>query len=185
MALMYSVQLPIGSKVIDFKLPATDGQIYSPKDFLNHQGLLVIFTCNHCPYAKASLPILIELYKEFGASVPFVAINPNDEVNYPDDSFSAMKDKAKEWGISFPYLRDDTQEVAKSYQAQCTPDVYLYENDNGLKLFYHGRINDNWQEPDKVIQHSLRDALKALVNAEDPPKHQRPSMGCSIKWKNE
>ncbi len=184
MVLLYSEKLPLGWLAPDFSLPATDGRTYSLSSWQDKQGLLIVFTCNHCPYAKAAWPLLIDLYHQFGRDIAFAAINPNDAESYPEDSFSAMQEKAAEWQIPFPYLRDESQEVARAYQAQCTPDVYLFKNDQGqFKLFYHGRINDNWQNPAKVKEKNLEQALLRLVQGGEPPVEQPPSMGCSIKWK--
>lgn len=182
MVLLHSLILPIGEfEALDFDLPATDGEDYSLKDFKDKKGLVVVFTCNHCPYAQAAWPLLIELAEVYQPKdIGFVAINPNDDSLYPDDSFEKMKEKTDELGINFPYLRDKNQTIAKSYKAQCTPDIYVFDRKN--KLYYHGRINDSWQNPDEVTSNDLEDALKALINGESPPENQHPSMGCSIKW---
>lgn len=182
MALTESSKTPVGWGAPDFSLPGTDGEVYSLSSFADAKGLVVVFTCNHCPYAKASWPLLIELaasYKKKG--VAFVAINPNDEVAYPEDNFATMQKRVAEWKINFPYLRDESQEVAKSYGAQCTPDIYLFDIDR--KLYYRGRINDNWQAPDEAEEHNLEDAIDSLLAGENPPEDQPASMGCSIKWK--
>ncbi len=185
MALLYSEQLPIGWEAADFNLIGTDDKSYSLKDFAGHKGLLIIFTCNHCPYAKAAWPLVTELHKRFGQDIAFVAINPNDYETYPDDTPEAMKEKMTEWNIQFPYLVDETQEIAKSYKAQCTPDPYLFKNEDGLyRLFYHGRINDNWQEPENVKERDLDGAINKLLAGKDSPQTQPPSLGCSIKWKS-
>ncbi len=182
MSLTYSSPAKVGAKTQDFNLPGTDGNKYSLDSFKKAKGLVVAFTCNHCPYAKASWPLLIKLADEFsGKGVSFVAINPNDENLYPEDSLDVMKEKVGEWGINFPYLRDESQEVAKKYKAVCTPDIFVFDKDN--KQYYHGRINDNWQEPEKVTREDLKDTLNSLLEGKDPPQDQKPSMGCSIKWK--
>ena len=175
----------MGSPAPDFRLPAAQGgEVSLDSAAEGKKGVLVIFTCNHCPYAKASWPLVIGLVGEFGEGVGFVAINPNDADTYPEDSFEAMQKEVLERGIGFPYLYDESQEVAREYKAQCTPDVYVFKNDDGkLGLFYHGRINDNWQHPEEVKEENARDALRALVSGGEPPSDQRPSMGCSIKWK--
>ena len=184
MALVESVSLPEDWEAADFELKGTDGKVYSLKDFKDKEGLLVIFTCNHCPYAEASWPILIDLHQEFGEKISFVAINPNDPEMYPEDNVEGMKDLVQEKKIEFPYLVDETQEVAKTYKAQCTPDLYLFKKDEGkFKLFYHGRINDNWQQPEVVREENLKEAMKDLLKGKEAPKNQLPSMGCSIKWK--
>ncbi|MFH1410466.1 MAG: thioredoxin family protein, partial [Patescibacteria group bacterium] len=105
----------------------------------------------------------------------------NDSENYPEDSFEAMKEWVEEKGINFPYLHDESQEVASSYQAQCTPDIYVF--DQVKKLAYHGRIDDNWQEEGQVTKQDLRAAIDAIIEDKPVPEPQHPSMGCSIKWK--
>ncbi|MBI1870227.1 MAG: thioredoxin family protein [Chlamydiae bacterium] len=168
--------------MIDFKLKGVDEKEYSVASFKDKKFLVIVFTCNHCPYAQASWPRLIELQKEFASrDIQFVGINPNDDRKYPDDSFSNMKLLAKEKSVNFPYLRDASQEVARAYQAQCTPDVYVYDRARQLK--YHGRMDDNWQEPTKVKSHDLKNALETLLQGKVPSEKQMPSMGCSIKWK--
>lgn len=185
MALTYSEPLAIGWEAEPFELPDTEEEIYSPSDFIGKQGLLIVFSCNHCPYARASWPLIVDLYKKYKDKIGFIAINPNDEITYPDDSFEQMKKKKVEWGIPFPYLRDETQEVARKYRAQCTPDPYLFRNQSAkFKLFYHGRINDNWQHPEQVKEKNLEDAINRLLKGQSPPQTQPPSMGCSIKWRN-
>lgn len=183
MTLLESDQVKIGANAPAFDLPATDGNNHSLNSFKNAEGLVVIFTCNHCPYAKAAWPLLVELYKEFkDKGIAFVGINPNDEEQYPEDSFDHMQKKVKEWNINFPYLRDKSQEIAKKYNATCTPDIFVYDKDR--KLYYHGRINDNWQDTSKVTREDLKIALNFLLSGDPPPQNQIPSMGCSIKWKD-
>ena len=183
MSLTESQKAKIGSSAPDFNLPATDGQNWTLDSFKETRVLVIIFTCNHCPYAKAAWPLLVKLAQEFKEKgVAFVAINPNDETQYPEDSFELMKQRVDDWQINFPYLRDETQEVARAYGAVCTPDVFVFNQDR--KLYYHGRINDNWQEPQKVTKEELREALESSLANNHPPAIQYPSIGCSIKWKN-
>ncbi len=182
MALAYSKGMPVGTQAPDFSLPATDGRTYSLKDFQDARALVVVFTCNHCPYAQACEDRLIAIqddYREKG--VQLVAINPNDAENYPEDSFENMVRRAKEKGYNFPYLRDETQEVARAYDAACTPDVFVFGPDR--KLVYNGRIDDNWQEPAKVTRQDLRIVLDCVLEGKPIPFDPVPSMGCSIKWK--
>ncbi len=182
MSLLYSAQKNIGWEAPDFDLPDSGGSRVKLSDVFLKAGVLILFTCNHCPYAKAAWPIIIELFKKYRRKgVEFIAINSNDSQAYPEDSIEIMRQKTFEWRIYFPYLRDETQEVAKKYDAQCTPDVYLFDKDR--KLYYHGRINDNWQDSNKVIRHDLEEALQRLIIGDKPPVEQFPSMGCSIKWK--
>lgn len=163
----------------DFSLPAIDGKTYSLADFAKQKVLVVIFMCNHCPYVKAVLSRLNTLAKEFEKKgVGFVGINANDSTDYPEDSFEAMQ----EIEIAFPYLHDESQEVAKAYKAVCTPDIFVYDADR--KLAYHGRIDDNWKDELAVKQQDLKNALdKILAGKSIPKENQIPSMGCSIKWK--
>lgn len=172
----------MGTPIIDFSLPATDGSDYNPSDFQDKKVLVVIFMCNHCPYVKAVIDRLIALQADYaGKGVQLIGINANDAEDYPEDSFEAMQEWVKEKGINFVYLRDEDQEVAKAYQAQCTPDLYVF--DSSRQLVYHGRIDDNWQEPDQVTRKDLRDALDTILAGKPVPEAQNPSMGCSIKWK--
>src|SRR3989338_4526580 len=178
-----SDQVTKGTAAPNFNLPATDGQNFTLASFADAKALVVAFTCNHCPYAQAAWPLLISLADEFkGQGVAFVGINPNDEITYPEDSFENMKERVPQWGINFPYLRDESQEVARAYGAVCTPDIYVY--DANRRLYYHGRINDNWQNPQKVEKEELKEALEGVLAKNLPPPVQHPSLGCSIKWKN-
>jgi len=184
MSLVYSQTHPVGWKALNFILKGTDDLFYSLDSFLDKKGLLIIFTCNHCPYSKASWPILKNMSQQYDHDIAFVAINPNDTITYPEDSFDEMKKFAQEHEITFPYLIDDTQEIAKAYNAQCTPDPYLFKMKyDSFSLFYQGRINDNWQNPEDAKEFNLDDAIKRILNNQEPPKKQPPSMGCSIKWK--
>jgi peroxiredoxin len=171
-----------GSSIIDFHLPATDGQIYSPGDFDDANVLVIIFMCNHCPYVKAVVPRLVQLQKKFPPQdVRLIAINPNDDVSYPEDSFDNMKLFAKEYGINFTYLRDESQETARSYDAVCTPDIYVYNRDR--KLCYRGRIDDNWKDESAVTSKDLERAIELLLAGKEIDFPQVHSIGCSIKWK--
>src|SRR3989344_3126476 len=173
-----SFSIPVGSNIIPFDLPATDGKNYSVDSFTDARALIVAFLCNHCPYAKAAWPLLIKLAEEVkDRDVAFVAINPNDENQYPEDSFEEMKKRVSDWQINFPYLRDESQKIARAYKAACTPDVFVYDKDR--KLYYHGRINDNWQNPKEVKRADLKNALDNLLSGNPPPLPQYPSLGCS------
>ncbi|MCD6109819.1 thioredoxin family protein [bacterium] len=184
MFLLESLNLPLRSPAQKFSLPGIDGKVYSLDDFIGKRALIIIFMCNHCPYVQGVIQRLITLQKEFkDDKVAFIGVNANDSINYPEDSFEKMSDYAKKWGLNFPYLRDESQEVAKKYKAQCTPDIFVYDKD--LKLAYHGRIDDNWQDEDKVTTRELKDVIEALLNDKKLVEKQNPSMGCSIKWKNQ
>lgn len=182
MALVESVDIPLGTPLIPFALRDPSGKAYTSNDLIGPKGLLVAFTCNHCPYAIAVWPRLIALSLEaMSWGIHTVGINPNIHPDYPQDAPGEMIKKIAEWKIPFPYLVDDTQQTAKAYKAQCTPDLYLF--DAHQKLFYHGRLDDNWKDESHVRKQDLRDAMRALVSEETPPALQHPSMGCSIKWK--
>lgn len=182
MALIESTHVPLGSKMPAFKLKEAQGvKIHDSDSLYGTQGLLVAFTCNHCPYAVAIWPRLIQLAnhaKTLGVNT--VGINPNIHPDYPEDAPDKMIEKIKEWKISFPYLVDETQNIAKKFDARCTPDLYLF--DRAQKLVYHGRLDDNWQNETLVKKHELQEAIENLVEGKKINSDQRPSMGCSIKW---
>ena len=181
MALLESILVPLGSKMPDFELKDPFGKSYDGNKLYGERGLLVIFTCNHCPYAIAVWPRVIRLAKYAQQmKINAIAVNPNINPKYPDDAPEKMIDKIKELGIDFPYLVDETQNVAKSFKAQCTPDIYLF--DKNYQLVYHGRIDDNWQDEKKVSREELKEALNNLAVGQPIAKDQKPSMGCSIKW---
>lgn len=182
MALLYSQTVPFGSPAPDFSLPGADGKKHTLASFKDKKALVIIFMCNHCPYVQACWQRLVELDREFSPQgVQFVGINSNDPQNYPEDSYEKMKEYAEKNGQLFPYLCDDSQVVAKAYGAVCTPDIFVYDSEH--KLQYHGRIDDNWKEPENVSTRELAEALEALIKGELPNRDQNPSMGCSIKWK--
>lgn len=182
MALVESIDIPLGTRLIPFSLKDPQGQSYSSNNLMGKKGLLVIFTCNHCPYAIATWPRVVKLARHAKTiGVNTVGINPNIHPNYPEDAPDEMIVKIKEWGIPFPYLVDETQSTAEAYKAQCTPDLYLFDVNH--KLVYHGRIDDNWQDELKVKREELKDAIDLLTSGGSIPTDQRPSMGCSIKWR--
>jgi peroxiredoxin len=182
MALTYSKGLPLGTRLPDFDLPGTDGRNYSPASFADAELLVVVFTCNHCPYAIASEDRLIALQREFSTrGVRFVLISSNDAVRYPEDSFENMARRAREKDFPFPYLYDESQQVARTFDAVCTPDIFVFDRARALR--YNGRIDDNWQQPGLVTRHDLRTALDDLLAGRAISIDPVPSMGCSIKWK--
>ncbi|MEE8184919.1 MAG: thioredoxin family protein [Thermodesulfobacteriota bacterium] len=184
MVLLNSKMVPIGKEAYDFSLIGTDEKTYSLESFIDKKVLVIIFMCNHCPYVKATIGRLIDIQKDYDdKGVQLVGINSNDEINYPDDSFENMKSAFKDKGINFPYLRDDTQDTARKYDAVCTPDIYLYGPER--KLLYRGRIDDNWQDETKVTRKDLRGAIDTVLEDRPVSDEQYPSMGCSIKWKSE
>ena len=181
MALMHSNVRPLESPAKDFDLLGTDDQRYSLDSFKDKKVLVIVFMCNHCPYVKAVLQRLIDLQNEWiDQGVQFIGINPNDTVKYPDDSMENMKKLVSEGKIPFPYLLDETQEVAKAYDAICTPDIFVYGEER--TLLYQGRLDDDWQNPDKVTRYDLAEAIQ-MANDGIVLEEQIPSMGCSIKWK--
>ena len=182
MALVQSHGLPVGTPAPDFDLPGTDGGRYSLASFAGAKALVVVFTCNHCPYAKAAESRLVAIARDYAPrGVALVAINPNDAERYPADSFDAMKARAAEAGFVFPYLYDETQAVARAYDAACTPDVFVF--DGARRLVYNGRIDDDWRDERAVTRHDLRLVLDATLEGRPHGLDVVPSMGCSIKWK--
>jgi peroxiredoxin len=181
MARIESIEVPLGTTMPKFILKDPEGVIQVSDYTFGKKGLLVVFTCNHCPYAKAVWPRMIRLGRyALEQEIGFVAINPNINPSYPDDAPAEMGRKIKEWGIPFPYLIDDTQKVARAFDAQCTPDIYLFNAEQ--KLVYHGRLDDNWQDESKVTKEELKEAVTYLAEGRPISAKQFPSMGCSIKW---
>lgn len=182
MALLESINIKLGTLAHDFLLKGIDNTMHSLATYKEAKILVILFMCNHCPYVQAVWPrlnALQEKYRQQG--VQLIGINPNLNPDYSDETFEKMKEYAQKFNMNFPYLQDDTQQIAKSYQAQCTPDIYVY--DQKRELAYHGRVDDNWKEPDKVTKHELDDAIAMLLQGQKPSPDQRPSMGCSIKWR--
>lgn len=181
MAVLESLKIPLGTKMPGFELKDPSGQTHKGHELYGNKGLAVIFTCNHCPYAIAVWPRLIHLAQHAeSVGINFVAINPNINPHFPEDAPDKMADKIEEWGISFPYLVDDTQQAAREFKAQCTPDIYLFNRDK--ELVYHGRVDDNWKKEEKVTRKELKEAIDHLAAGEPVQEDQKPSMGCSIKW---
>lgn len=177
------IGMKTGQKAPDFKnLPGTDGRSYALSDFASSKVLVVIFSCNHCPYVQAYEDRIIVLQNEFKSQgVQFLAINANDATGYPDDSFDNMVKRAQEKKFNFPYLRDESQAVAKAYAASHTPHLYVF--DQQRQLIYTGRIDDNWQNPGEVKKQYLREALSAAVKGQKPAEPETFAIGCTIKWK--
>jgi peroxiredoxin len=184
MALVASIHVDLGWQLPDLELKDIDGNTVRLSEQMGEKGLLVAFTCNHCPYAIAVWPRLIRQAKSFrDMGVNTVAVNPNIHPDFPEDSLPAMKEKVAEWGIDFPYLADETQDAARVFEAQCTPDIYLFGTDG--KLYYHGRIDDYWKDEAKVTRQELIPAVEALVAGQSAPQPQHPTIGCSIKWRDD
>ncbi len=181
MALTESRVAALGSTMPEFTLADADGKMHRSADLAGPQGFLLVVTCNHCPYAKAIWKRLVALAGDVaGRGINTVAINPNLNPDYPEDSPEGMKAEIRARGIQFPYLVDGDQAVARALGALCTPEFFLF--DGGGLLVYHGRMDDNWQEPDRVTRHELRDAVMALADGRPIDADQRPALGCSIKW---
>jgi peroxiredoxin len=183
MALTPSTMLPLGTPAPDFRLPDTNGKMTALGDFKSAPALAVFFICNHCPYVKhiqAGLARFARDYQARGAAI--VAINANDALNYPADSPAKMAQEAKAAGYTFPYLYDESQAVARAYQAACTPDIFLF--DAARKLVYRGQFDDARPGHDApVTGRDLRAAMDAALAGQPVSARQTPSVGCNIKWK--
>lgn len=183
MTVTASRMLELGTSAPDFSLPDTEGNIVSLADFDKSPALLIIFMCNHCPFVKHVLDKLVELIEGYQKrDVAVVGINSNDVANYPDDSPEMMAEVARESGFTFPYLYDETQEIAKAYSAACTPDFFLFNGNRSL--VYRGQMDDS--RPGNgvaVTGGDLTAAIDAVLSSETVAAEQKPSMGCNIKWK--
>ena len=177
-------QLEIGDTAPSFELPGTDGETHTLEDYAEKDALLIVFTCNHCPYAKAKFDVLNELAADY-ESVAVVGINPNDPEQYPDDSFERMKELVADGTIRYDdYLFDESQSVAAAYGAVCTPDPFLFRRDEDeFKLAYHGRLDDAMNPEDVPTQEDMREAIETVLADESVDQQFNPSRGCTIKWK--
>jgi peroxiredoxin len=183
MAKTPSTMVPLGTVAPSFRLPDTDGRFRSLQDFRIADALLVIFLCNHCPFVQHLRSALAKFARDYQDSgLAIVGINANDVVNYPDDSREKMAEEKERVGYSFPYLYDETQEVAKAYRAACTPDFFLYDADH--RLAYRGQFDDSRPgNGEPITGADLRAAVDAVLTKKPAPKDQKPSIGCNIKWK--
>lgn len=182
MVLLQSEKSSLGKAAPDFSLKGVDGKTYSLASFSSKKALVIMFICNHCPYVQAIEDRIIQLARDYESKgVQLVGICSNDPTDYPDDLPANLKKRWEQKKYGFPYLVDDSQEVARAYGAVCTPDIYIFDSDR--KLAYHGQLDDHWKEPSKVKRRDLREALDALLKNQNPSAAQTPSMGCSIKWK--
>jgi peroxiredoxin len=169
--------LAIGDKAPYFCLPGTDGLIHSLSNHVGSPCLVVIFTSNHCPYAKTYEDLLVLLHKKYkGFGVDFIAICSNDGTAFPEDSFENMKNK----DFPYPYLHDENQEVARAFGAEATPEVFVFDADQVLR--YHGAIDNNPERTSKVTENYLEDAINSILNGSAVSKPEAPLIGCSIKW---
>ena len=176
--------LPLGTQAPPFELrDVVHGQSYSLDSFTNKTALLVMFICRHCPYVvhvEQELAKLGRDYRDTGLGI--IAISSNDPVGYPDDAPARLKDMATRLGFTFPFCHDETQEVAKAYRAACTPDFYLFDRDR--RLVYRGQLDESRPANNKPVNgRDLRAAIQAVLANKPVETNQRPSIGCSIKWK--
>jgi peroxiredoxin len=174
--------LKIGSSAPEFNLTNIDGKRYSLSSFAEKKALIIIFSCNHCPYVQAyegRIKQIQEDYKDRGVTI--VAINSNEDKGYPEDSFENMQKRAAEQKFNFLYLRDEDQSVARAYDATHTPEIFLFDKER--KLAFHGKIDDNWQEPDKAQNHYLKNAIDELLAGKEISVPETFTIGCTIKWK--
>jgi len=177
-------QLERGDPAPDFELTGTDDHAYSLADFADYAAVLIVFTCNHCPYARAKVDEMKRLSDAF-EDLAVVAINPNDAEEYPEDSFEKMQEFVQRNGIEYYYLRDTTQEVAKAYGAVCTPDPFLFANEDGtFRLTYHGRFDDALNPDEEPSTFYMEQAIETVLDGEEVSFGFLPSQGCSIKWKD-
>lgn len=184
MARTPSSMLPLGTRAPNFNLTDTvTGSKVTLKSAMGEKGTVIMFICNHCPFVLHVNPEISKLAREYQAKrIGFIAISSNDIENYPQDAPHLMKQKAKEEGYTFPYLYDGTQEIAKAYDAACTPDFYLFNAEP--ILVYRGQLDDSRPENGiPLTGRDLRNAMDALLRGEKVDSNQKPSIGCNIKWK--
>lgn len=178
-----STMVPLGTQSPPFSLPDTDGKIVSLEGYKNAPALLVVFLCNHCPFVKHILPYFVPLAREYQArGVGIVGISSNDVTHYPDDAPEKMAELSRAMDFSFPYLYDETQQVAKAYAAACTPDFYLFDAKG--RLVYRGQMDDSRPGNGRPVTGAdLRAAIDAVLTGRPVSHDQKPSIGCNIKWK--
>lgn len=172
-----------GDEAIAFELPGVDDQNHALADYAAKEAVALIFTCNHCPYAQAWEDRIVQIQADYAdRGVQVLAVSANDPEKYPADSFPKMKERAQDKEFNFPYLFDESQEVAGAYGAERTPEVFLFGREG--TLLYHGSVDDNYDDPKAVKNHYLRDALDAALADEEPPIVETRPIGCTIKWRN-
>jgi thiol-disulfide isomerase/thioredoxin len=178
-------ELERGDPAPSFELPGTDDATYTVESFEDFEALLVVFTCNHCPYAKAKHPLLNRIADEYD-DVAVVGINPNDPEEYPEDSFDAMVEAVDDGEVAYDaYLFDESQSVAAEYGAVCTPDPFLFANEGGaFRLAYHGQLDDALNPDDEPTRFHVREAIEAVLAGETVDIDPQPSRGCTIKWRD-
>ena len=180
-----STMAPIGMNAPNFSLPNTEGNLVSLRDLEGAPALLIMFLCNQCPFVKHLQMELADLIGEYqGMGLVAVAINSNDFIQYPEDNPDRMAEEVSEIGYTFPYLVDEDQSVAKDYRAACTPDFFLF--DDQQRLFYRGQFDGSRPGNNVAVTGvDLKRAIKSALKGEGSPRVQNPSIGCNIKWKNE
>jgi peroxiredoxin len=175
------MSLALDEKAPSFTLPGVDGRTHSLDDYADSEILVLIQSCNHCPYVLAWQGRMVEIQRDYAdRGVRLVAFNSNDVTRYPDDSFDAMRRRAEEEGFNFDYLHDEDQTLARTLGSERTPEVFVF--DRSRRLVYHGLIDDNRDE-DAVEAHYLRDALDAALRGEEPPVSETAPVGCTVKWR--
>jgi peroxiredoxin len=175
-------KLKIGDKAIPFALPGVDDREHALADYADKEVVAVVFSCNHCPYVLAWEDRMIQVQADYAdQGVQLIAIGANDAEKYPADGFPKMKERAQAKGFNFPYLHDETQEVARFYGAERTPEFFVF--DKGGVLRYHGALDDNYDNLNGVKSQYVRDALDAVLAGDAPAVAETPPVGCTIKWK--
>jgi|688.fasta_scaffold953535_2 peroxiredoxin len=177
-----STKFALGSTMPRFELRNVDGSMVSAESLSGAKAYLVGFLCNHCPYVKGSEEQLIKIVQKYAPDgLKAITINSNDATKYPEDGFESMKQKAQAMSLPYPYLYDESQEVARMFDAACTPEFYLF--DRNRTLVYHGTINDSPRDPSRVTKDYLSHAIVAVLEGRTPDPHFVHPLGCSIKWK--
>jgi peroxiredoxin len=177
---MANIQL--GERAKPFSLQGVDGREHALEDYTDNDALVLIFSCNHCPYVRAWEDRMVQIQADYAdRGVQLLAINANDAQKYPSDSFEAMKKRSEEKQFNFPYLHDETQSVASVYGAERTPEIFLFDSEQILR--YHGAIDDNYDDHGAVQKPYLREALDAVLAGEEPAVASTRPVGCTVKWK--
>ena len=174
--------MDLAAPATDFSLPGVDGKTYTLDSFKDAKALVIVFSCNHCPYVKAYEGRMIAIQEDYQAKgVRLAVINSNDADSYPEDRFEKMTERSRELGFNFPYLRDDSQKTARAYGATHTPHLFVFDGER--KLAYTGKIDDDWQDATAVKQRYLQDALEDILAGKPPRLPRTHAIGCTIKWK--